>query len=622
MDVLQPLIDQALALHRAGAHAEAEALYRQVLAQEPRHAVAWHLLGAVCHEQERNEEAIDAIGRAIALNDRDPIFHANLGEILRRERRLDDAVVSLQRALVLNPSHAEAYYKLGLVYSDLRQSEPAIACFARCVELRPQHFDAFNNWGVELSRLERVAEAIACFERSLALKPDFAYALSNLGAAYSMWERSADARPLFRRAMELDPTFYEAHSNYLFAMNYDPAESPESIYQEHCRWGARHAEPRFVARSFPNTRQPNRRLRVGFISGDWRFHPVGHFMLPVLDAHDRQQFEFVCYDDNPKPDRMTQWLRERAERWESIVGWSDDEVVSRVLADELDLIVDLSGHTTRNRLMVLARNVAPVQVSYLGYVTTTGMQAIDYRLTDAICDPPEEPRRHVEHLVHLPELFCAYFPLPSAPEVEPLPAATQGTITFGSLHNLAKLNAATLDLWANVLRAVPNARLRIVRRALDATMQGRLRAAFDQRGIDLQRIEMRPDWPEGQTHLSHYQAIDIALDVVPWSGHTTACEGLWQGVPIITRRGNRHAGRMVASVLHSLGLDDWVAETDVEFVEIARRWSSDLTGLSVLRAALRGRMSHSRLCDGPRFTRGFEAALRQMWAGWCASVSA
>lgn len=619
-DPLQAAILAALALHQSGQRSEAEQRYRELLTTAPEHPVLWHLLGALLHEQGRSNDAAIHIERAIQFHDRDPLFFSNLGEVYRVLRRLGDAQRVLERSLEMNPQHAETYYKLGLVFSDQQRSREAIACFQQALRLQPSHTLALNNWGCELTKLDRPGEAIPLFVEALRLNDQLALAHNNLGAALSLIERAGEAIGHYRRALELDPAFREAFSNLLFAVSYDATIDCDSLFSLHTEFGRRFATGLPAPPPWLQTPEPERRLRIGYVSGDLRRHPVAYFVWPILQAHDRSRLELICYHDHPKPDDVTAALQSLCEDWVSTVGWTDDELLQRIRADKIDVLVDLSGHTTRNRLMVFAHRAAPVQVTYLGYVSTTGIPAMDYRITDAHCDPPEEPARHVEQLVRLPRLFCAYMPIPDAPPVAPLPALERGYVTFGSLHNLSKLGPATIALWSQVLHAVPESRLRIVRRTLTAEIQERLRRGFMEQGVDPQRLEFADNWEAGQNHLTCYDDIDITLDVVPWSGHTTACESLWMGVPIVTLHGDRHAGRMVSSVLHAIGRREWIANSPAEYVAAAARLVGDVPRLAGIREGLREHIAASTLCDGVSLTRHVEESFRTMWRTWCGRI--
>ncbi len=372
------------------------------------------------------------------------------------------------------------------------------------------------------------------------------------------------------------------------------------------------------ARSHPNSPDEHRVLRVGYVSPDFRAHAVAYFLEPILLHHNSNSVETFCYAELPVPDARTMSFRAMAKNWRETYAMSDDSLAALIREDAIDILVDLAGMTSGTRLLVFAKKPAPVQISYLGYPCTTGLGTMDYRLVDAVTAPPGEETSDVEELHRLPVPFACYWPSQSAPSVSSLPAEATGVITFGSLHKLEKLNAAVLDLWAQLLRQAPSSRLLFVRN----TLQGRVVQCFaeqlQKRGIPQARLAFRCVKPADIQHLQAYEEIDIALDAFPWNGHTTACEALWMGVPVVALRGRRHSARMTASVLTAVGLEDLIAEDEAGYCRIAARLAADIVGLARLRRELRGRMMASPLCDGAAFTRHLEAAYRAMWQRWCA----
>ena len=368
-----------------------------------------------------------------------------------------------------------------------------------------------------------------------------------------------------------------------------------------------------------NVRDAERRLRIGYVSPDLFQHAVSYFIEPVLQYHDAARFETFCYAEVVKPDDATAKLRSLSHQWRSTCGLNDAEVAAQIRADGIDILVDLAGHTARHRLLALARCPAPVQVTYLGYPNTTGMQAVDYRLTDAIADPPGEPRLYTEELVRLPEIFCSFGMPDDAPDVVNRPAGWSGPITFGSMHKLSKLNDQVLDLWCRILAAVPHSRLLVFRDTLSGAAREHLLSRFAERKIPVRAARHSELlWPSGRDHRSVYGEIDISLDSIPWCGHTTACESLWMGVPMITLRGDRHAGRMGASVLNCVGVPQWIVDSQDEYLALAVQLAGDRDQLAHWRQRLRQQMIESPLCDGKGFTRNLEAKYREMWQRWCA----
>ena len=343
--------------------------------------------------------------------------------------------------------------------------------------------------------------------------------------------------------------------------------------------------------------------------------------MRLFAHHDRQQVEIFCYAETTAPDSTTAQFQARADGWRWTAGLDDADVAAQIRSDRIDLLVDLAGHTAGNRLTALAWKPAPVQITYLGYPSTTGLATIDYRLTDAVADPPGEPQCHTEALVRLPLMSCYQAP-DHAPPVSPLPALSSGGITFGSLNNLAKLNPRVIDVWCAVLRAVPSGRLLIFRNTLKGSAQEHLHGQLVEKGISPDRFQLTNTVPSGQSYLSVYDSVDVALDPFPWSGHTTTCEALWMGAPVVTLYGNRYAGRMAACALTALGLTQFIAQSAEDYVAIAADWASRLDRLARLRDELRGRMQASPLCDGKSFTRALEQTYRDLWRRWCTQTVA
>jgi predicted O-linked N-acetylglucosamine transferase (SPINDLY family) len=643
------MLDRALQHHRAGRVQEAEALYRQILQAQPRHPNALHLLGLIAHQVGQHGAAVDLISQAIAVNPAAAEFHNDLGEACRALGRLEDAEASYHRALALKPGLAEAHYNLGLMYGDLGrlddaannyqcalESDPANAAahnnlgnvlkaqgrideavehYRQALALKPDFAEAHNNLGTVFQGLGMVQEAIECFRQALALKPDYIEALNNLGNAFIDGGAVKEAMASYRQALTIKPDCADAHSNVLLAMNYDSSFTPEAIAAEHVAWGDRHARPLAVA-ILPHTNDcdPDRRLRVGYVSTDYHRHSVMYFFEPLLAAHDRVNVEVFCYSAGARSDEVTDRLRTEADAWRNIAGRNDDAVVKLIHDDRIDILVDLSGHTAHNRLLVFARKPAPVQVTYLGYGTTTGLSTMDYRLTDQYLSPPYGPEWFSEELVRLPGCYVCYGPPAEAPPVSPPPAAKNGFVTFGSFNNLAKATPEVVSLWAEILRLLPTAKLLLKDRTLaDKDQQARYRSSFAKEGIGADRIEFAPKVAGLSEHLACYGRIDIGLDPFPYNGCTTTCEALWMGVPVIILAGRMSHGRYGLSLLSALEMDELIATSPRAYVEKAVSLANDSERLARLRSTLRPRVVAASLCDAKSFARGVERAYRMMW---------
>ncbi len=576
--------------HQAGRLAEAEVWCRRALAAEPGHADALHLLGVIARRAGRHEAAVQLIGEAIKRNGRDPLYHYNLGNALDDLGRLDEAATAYRRATDLNPDFAEAHFNLGFAFQNHRKFDEAIAAFRRAIEVRPDYAEAHSNLGVALQGQGKLDEAIAAYRRAIEVRPDHA----------------------------------DAQSNLLMCLNYHDEITADRVFAAHREWGARVARQARPPAAYANARDAERRLRIGYVSPDFRQHSVAYFVEPLLKGHDRQAVEVFCYAEVARPDAATARLRGLADCWRATVGLSDDELADRIRADGVDILVDLAGHTANNRLGVFARRPAPVQATWLGYPNTTGLDAIDYRLVDAVTDPPGAADALAsETLVRLEGGFLCYGGAPDAPEPAAPPCLKNGAATFGSANNGAKVSTAAFDAWARLLVRLPEARLLLKGPQFgDATARALLLARLAERGVAAERVELMAWLPDKAAHLAVYDRIDVALDPFPYNGATTTCEALWMGVPVVTLRGDRHAGRVGASLLSQIGLTDLVADSVENYVEIAAALAGDRERLTDLRGSLRPRMAASPLCDGPAFARKIEAAFRRMWRGWCEAQAA
>jgi predicted O-linked N-acetylglucosamine transferase (SPINDLY family) len=686
---IQQAFELALRHHQAGQLQQAEYIYRQVLAQQPGHVDALHLLGVVSHQNGRNDIAVDLIRQAIAAAPDFPEAYSNLGVALKALGRLDDAIAAHRQALALKPFYIEAHYNLGVALKDKGQLNDAIASFRQAIDLKSDYHEAYNDLGSALYAIGQFDEAIAAYRMAVALNPKYSEALNNLGVVYSdkgqvdaaiasfrhaiaispgfaeaysnlgtalqskgqiddviaAFRQAITLKPdhpeaynnlgnalhstgqldaavaAFRQALTLKPDYPEAHSNLVFTLHFHPAYDVQTVAEEHRRWNLRHAAAlKRLTQPHGNDRSPERRLRIGYVSADLREHPVGRFLLPLLAHHDQAQVEIYVYAQVLVPDALTPRLRAHAAVWRSLVGLSDEKAADLIRQDQIDILVDLAGHTAHNRLLVFARKPAPVQVTCLGYPNSTGLSAMDYRLTDAYADPPGHTEsQHTERLIRLAPCAWCYQP-GAAPALAEGPA---GPITFGCFNNLAKVTEPMLKVWGRILRAVPQSRLLLKAFGLgSASTRERVLGLFGQEGIAPERLEMRGYEPGYDGHLALYGRMDIALDTFPYHGTSTTCEALWMGVPVVSLAGSSHVSRVGVSLLSNSGLAELVAGTEDDYVRIAVDLAGDRPRLSHLRATLRQRMAHSPLMDAPRYARNVEAAYRDMWRQWCAPAPA
>lgn len=521
-----------------------------------------------------------------------------------------------RQVLTVAPRNAPAWHLLGVIAYQIGNYPVAAEQIARAVELSPTTVGAHNNLGLALHALGRLEAALASYERALELKPDSAEVHNNLGNVRKDQGRAAEAIACYRRS--LDPQNCRTHSNLLTTLLLCPGYTAAAIRDEHLRWDELHARPLAkLIQPHGNDRSPGRRLRIGYVSPDFRVHCQAFFTVPLFASHNRQDHEIYCYSDVTGPDVITNRLRSLAEAWRDTAALNDEQLAQAIRGDEIDILVDLTMHMEQSRPLVFARKPAPVQVCWLAYPGTTGMAAMDYRLTDPYLDPlGEHDQEYTERSIRLPQTFWCYDPLTSQPEVNALPALTNGYVTFGSFNNLAKMNAGVLKLWAGVLRAVERSRLMLL--ADEGSSRRWLLEVLEREGVAGERVTFVGRQPLAK-YLELYHQIDIGLDTLPYCGHTTSLDALWMGVPVVTLIGETVVGRAGFSQLSNLGLTELIATTDEQYVQVARELASDLGRLKTLRQSLRGKMQSSPLMDAPRFARAIEAAYREMWAGWCAT---
>ncbi len=609
------------ALRDIGLADEAIAAARQAISLNPKLTEAYNTLGNALHDTSLMEEAVAAYQQAIALRPNYPEAYSNLGNTLNETGKLDEAVTACRRAIALRPNYAQAYNNLGSALKLKGQLKESIAAYHQAIASKPNYPEAFANLGNVLVDDEQSEEAIAAYRNAIALKPDYAEAYNNLGNVLGDVGQPDEAIKAYRQAMVLKPKGTKAHSNLIHSFYYHPGYSAKAIADEQRNWNRQHAEPlkEFIQPHF-NDRSPDRRLRIGYVSSDLRNHPVGRFMLPLLAHHDPSQVEVFAYSQSPVADAITERLRASTHCWRSIVGLSDAQAADLIRRDQIDILVDLTMHTSDNRLLVFARKPAPVQVTWLGYPGSTGLTAIDYRLSDPYLDPPGMYESiYSEQMIRLPGCFWCYDPVDGKDiPINPLPALTSSIITFGCLSKFAKINPPLLALWAKVLLQVKDSRLLLLAnpgRHIQQTAD-----QLSQHEINAERLEFIPRQPH-QKYLEQYRRIDLGLDSLPYNGHTTSLDGLWMGVPMVTLAGQTAVGRAGSSILSNIGLLELIAHSEEEYVEIAVHLAKDLPRLSNLRSTLRQRMEQSPLMDAPKFARNIEAAYRQMWRTWCPTVS-
>jgi predicted O-linked N-acetylglucosamine transferase (SPINDLY family) len=603
---------------------EAVACLRQALALRSNYPDALNSLGLALTSQGQLDNAIVCFEQAIALKSNFAEAHNNLGNAFEARGQFDRALACYQLAIAQKPDLAEAHSNLGNLFRSQGRLGEALACYRRALTLQPDFAGAHNNLGNVFKDQGHFDEALACFQRALALKPDITEAHHNLGHAFKDRGQLDDALASYRQALALQPDRADFHSDLLLAMQCRFGDEPGMIGPELAHWNQRHARSlRASAQPHNNDRSPDRQLRIGYLSRDFLLHPVAHFLLPLLQAHDRAQYHLTGYSLNARSDAVTARFQACTDEWRCLAGMTDEEAARVIREDRIDLLVELSGHTTGNRLLILARKPAPVQLSYLGYPGATGLESIDYRITDPCADPRSATGTHdSEPVMRLPETAWCFAPLSGHPSVGPLPAMRHGYMSFGCFNNFAKVTEPMLHLWLRILKQVPQSRLTLKNQALNSpAVAQHLRAFFARGGVSAERLELVLPQRSPLDHLKSYDRVDLALDTFPYHGTTTTCEALWMGVPVLTLAGHCHVARVGVSLLTNVGLPEFVAPSADAYLDAAVAAARDLPRLAALRGSLRERMQRSPLMDAPRFARNLEAAYREMWRRWCAQAA-
>lgn len=638
-----------MAAHQGGDLKVADALYRKVLQREPENAEALNLLGVVHYQNRQYDDAVRLIRRAINKNPAKGDYYTNLSLALRDSEQFAEALVAATRATELRPDFAEAHANRGLALMALRRPENAVVSFQRAIALKPGVAGFHNNLGNALSRLERHDEAEVAYRAAIALSPRHMHALFGLAITLDELDRPEEALEAFRRVTELDPDHSEAlarigelllaagrveegtaHARQalaadptdlralfynVFYQNYLDDASGEDILVAARSYATAIVKKAPAPRPLTNSAEPDRPLRIGFLSGDLHDdHPVGTFTRSTFANFDRQQFQLYAYDTA----KATRPMRDLFDGWRNAYQMQGGPIAHLIRRDRIDILIDLAGYTSNCRPLTIAEKPAPLIVEWLGYSGSSGSPRVDYIVGDRWVTPPGSEHLYSETVLRLPDSYLCWTPPTEDIRVVPLPALEQGYITFGSFNNSPKLSRSTAATWARVLAAVPNSRLLLKSfRKAGPEVVARIEDAFRAEGVDLGRLEIADRAPDRMSHLSQYNRVDIALDTFPYNGTTTTVEALWMGVPVLTVEGGRFIARVSESILRSAGFDDWVAADLDDYVRTAADRAADVAGLARLRAGLRNQLVTSPICDAPRFAAGLQRALREAWQTWC-----
>ena len=585
---------------------EALPQYQMAIHLQPEVAAYYNELGNALAACGDFEAAAVALREASKLSPELPEIYNNLGNVRRASGDRFAAAEDYRQALMLRPEYPEAWSNLGVVLQELDDLDGAEDAYRRAIEMDDGNAFALTHLGVVLAAKGELTGAESAHRSAIASNPNLPAPYNNLGIVLKDQGRLDEALQSYERAMQMNSTEPSIRSNALLARCCSPNIREDSLFAQHMIFGERVETQRET--KFDMSERPEARLRIGYVSPDFYSHSVASFVEPIIEAHDRDEFHVTCYSDVIGGDEVTRRLKASADMWCDTAQESDDELYQRILADKIDILIDLSGHTGDNRLPVFARRAAPVQVSWIGYPATTGLSRMDYRVTDRWADPEGEADRwHSESLLRLESGFLCY----RAPNDAPLREKPEGTtLTFGSFNNFAKINDEVLDVWAALLRAEPAARLLLKCRQLaDDGVRRRLIEAFGARSVSADRLALHGRIASRADHLALYGEVDVALDTFPYNGTTTTCEALWMGIPVVTMTGARHAARVGESLLRRGGWDAWVAHSTDEYVEIAQKLARDKPAPP----EVRDQLASSSVMDDKAVTAALEASYREIW---------
>jgi len=568
----------------------------------------------------RLSEAAALYARFLAVNKKDPEALQMLGTICQRTGKLEEAERYFRRALKINKKSHELYYQLGMTLHDMGRGGPALDALQQSVKIRRNFFEPWVLLGNIHAFNGKLGEAITAYRNAIRLNPEHPVPHSNLGNVLAEMGDSKGAFEQWRRALELKPDYLEAHSNMLLSLNYGSGLSRDKIFQAHRQWAQQHLAGIKRRESFPNSRDPGKRIRIGYVSPDFREHSVAYYLSPVIEHYSRDEYEVFLYSNVSMPDQRTAWFRETADHFRDISAMSDAGAARQIERDGIDMLIDLAGHTSGNRLSIFGHKPAPVQLAYLGYPNTTGLVEMDCRLTDSYADPDNgvSDAFYTESLLRLKSGFLCYQPPPDVPAEGRPPCLDRGYVTFGSFNYTAKITVEVIAVWADILKQVPSSKLLLKYRSFsNPATREYYTERFEQLGVEAGRIQFLGLTPSKQEHLLAYHEVDIALDTFPYNGTTTTCDTLWMGVPVIVLEGKAHAGRVGFSLLKQIGLDDCIAASEADYIQRAVDLAGDRERLTRLRSTIRNQMASSVLCQPERFVRELEKQFRQMWKEWC-----
>eukprot|EP00163_Fabomonas_tropica_P034893 TRINITY_DN9955_c0_g1_i2.p1 TRINITY_DN9955_c0_g1~~TRINITY_DN9955_c0_g1_i2.p1 ORF type:complete len:727 (-),score=179.58 TRINITY_DN9955_c0_g1_i2:156-2336(-) len=645
-----------------GRFPESESAYKTAIELKPDYVEALCNLGVIYKRLNKITDAIDMYEKALAINMNFAIAKNNyaiaLTDLATQIKGEDPkkALKLYKKSLMYSPDYADTLYNTGVLYGELRKFQKALMFYHMTLHLNPRHAESYNNIGVIYKHWENLEMAHYFYEAALAINPHFVNTLNNIGVVLTLQGQSEKALEHLTHAIKIKPDYAEAYNNLgvlyrdlgemqsciscyeecrrlattpeehrlasqnrLLGLNYPYSYDPIWVSKEHLAWG-KEFEASITPRSeWKGARDPDKKIKIGLVSADYFKHSVSYFATSILMHHDRDQFHITCYSNTPRCDDKTELMKTYADDWRDLVYKPVDAIVDMIVEDEIDILVDLSGHTNGNCLAVFASKAAPVQVTHIGYPNTTGLSRIDYRITDATVDPESSKQIYSEKLVRLPDCFLCYTPALEVGPVSQAPCERFGYVTFGSFNNLAKVTDKVIALWSRVLLAVPHSRLVLKCKPFNsASSRHRILSMFEANGVSTSRVALMSLIPETKDHMQAYSMLDISLDTFPYAGTTTTTESLYMGVPCITLKGgDNHAHNVGVSLMTAVGLPQFVAHSEAEYVDIAVREARSIPHLVKQRAGLREQFISSPMCDGPTYMQNLQKEWRSMWQTYC-----
>jgi len=593
---------------------EARALYQAIYNIDKIDSDALYMLGVVNAMLGELSSAITCLQQAVTLNPSHFSSQYNLGIALRDNGELEKAVTVLSCAIKIQPNNVLSYKPLAVALIHLKKFDLAKDVFHTLLQLTPKDAEAWCNQGFLFQVMGKLVDAIDSCKKALEIKPNYVPAYANMANALCSCGQYDEAMVCYKRCLELDVGNARSHSNLLLTLNYMTHNDLTDIYEEHRYWYRLHGANIVPLEHRVQVFNKPRILKLAYISPDFRSHSVSSFIEPVIANHNKNKIEVWCYSTVIIGDETTDRIKRAACQWRDVSRMSVSQIASQIASDEIDILVDLAGHTSSEIMQIMSHKPAPVQVTWLGYPNTTGIDTVDYRITDFITDLLDQDQFYTEKLIRLEGCFVCYQPPLVNVKVNKLPALTNGYITFGSFNNLSKIGDEVIDLWAKLLNLLTNSRIFIKNPSLtDEKTRNRYMKKFIDKGVCSDRVTLVGHTHDRGEHFKIYNKLDIALDTFPYNGATTTCEALWMGVPVVSLVGKHHASRVSASLLNAAGFKCLVCNTETEYLEVARSLANDINKLSGLRESLRKTLGASSLCDAKGYTKKLEENLQRMW---------